>query len=310
MSSVVPAAETQTGGAPADAQTFTFAADISQLMSLITNTFYPDREVFLREIIYNASDALDKIRHLSLTNPSVLDGEPNLEITIEADQVNKTLTICDTGLGMTKADLVNNLGTIAKPGAKTFIKVLQDKADISMIGYFGVGFYSAFLVAKKVDVHSKNNDDEQYVWSSSAGGSFTVALDSNYPKIVRGTHIVLHIKDDMTEFLEEQRIRELVKQRSEFIKFLIILRVTKETKKEVSDNEEEKKAKKVKGTKDWDVLNKTKPLWMRKPDEITPKEDSPWLFYTKRRLENRTQFIKISNDSNYRRELLYRMDKS
>jgi heat shock protein beta len=264
-------------------------------MDIIVNALYTHKEVFLREIISNASDALDKIRFLSLKDPELLGALKNLKIMIEYNKEDKTVSITDTGIGMTKEELVKNLGTVAKSGTAAFAEALS-KGDVNnLIGQFGVGFYSTYLVAKKVVVTSKNNNDEQYIWVSQAGSSFTVIKDPKGNTLGRGTRVTLYLKDDAIEFIEQDTLKNLAKRYSEFINYPIEILLQKQITKEVEEEPKEESKEEPKEDKDevevtdeekeepkkktvtetvweWELVNQEKALWLRNKDEITEEE--------------------------------------
>ncbi|KAJ4964185.1 hypothetical protein NE237_024124 [Protea cynaroides] len=283
-----------------NAEKFEFQAEVSRLMDIIINSLYSNKDIFLRELISNASDALDKIRFLSLTEKEVLgEGDSTkLEILIKLDKEKKVLSIRDRGIGMTKEDLIKNLGTIAKSGTSAFVEKMQTSGDLNLIGQFGVGFYSVYLVADYVEVISKHNDDKQYIWESKADGSFAVSEDVYNEPLGRGTEIRLHLREEAQEYLEEEKLKELVKKYSEFMNFPIYIWASKEVDVEVpadeDDSEEEKtkavssssveeeeeedseikpKTKTVKETTyEWELLNDVKAIWLRNPKEVTDEE--------------------------------------
>uniref|UniRef100_A0A0K0G540 Glycoprotein 93 (inferred by orthology to a D. melanogaster protein) n=1 Tax=Strongyloides venezuelensis TaxID=75913 RepID=A0A0K0G540_STRVS len=274
-----------------------FQAEVNRMMKLIINSLYRNKDIFLRELISNGSDALDKIRLLSLTDSSVLSETDELSIRIKADNEAKTLTITDTGIGMTKKDLINNLGTIARSGTSEFLSKLMDakssaEQQTDLIGQFGVGFYSAFLVADKIVVISKHNDDKQHIWESDSS-HFSLTEDPRGNTLKRGTQIILHLKEEAFDFLEPDTLSKLVTKYSQFINFDILLWQSKTisveepadetttekpedtttTDKEGEEKEDKTKTKEVQKTVwDWEKVNNVKPIWMRKASSVEPEE--------------------------------------
>ncbi len=222
-----------TAEAPASATSHQFQAEVAKLLHLMVHSVYSDRDVFLRELISNAADALDKLRYEAIARPELLEGAPDLTITITPDKDRKTLTIADTGIGMSEQELVENLGTIAKSGTQAFVEQARAKqGDVHLIGQFGIGFYSGFIVASRVDVISRRAGAETaFMWSSDGSGSFTV---TPVEQAARGTSIVLHLKDDALEFLEDWKIESVVRTYSDHIAHPIMLAIGTETARQVN----------------------------------------------------------------------------
>jgi len=274
-----------------------FQAEVNRMMKLIINSLYKNKDIFLRELISNASDALDKIRLLSLTDKTALDATEELSIKIKVERDANVIHITDTGVGMTQAELKKNLGTIAKSGTSDFFENLsnagnEDSAS-DLIGQFGVGFYSAFLVADKVVVTSKSNQDDQYVWESDSV-KFSIAKDPRGNTLARGTCISLYLKEEAGDYLQHQSVKDLIQKYSQFINFPISLWSSKQVEEEepieeeadeevkadddeaaVEDESDEEKPKTRKVTKtvwDWELINSTKPIWQRPTSEIEESE--------------------------------------
>ncbi|CAK66411.1 unnamed protein product (macronuclear) [Paramecium tetraurelia] len=276
-------------------ETHEFQAETGRLMDILINSLYTQKEIFLRELISNAADALDKIRFLSVKNPEILGDKTELAIRIEINTEEKSVSVTDSGIGMSKNDLISNLGTIAKSGTTQFIEAIKG-GNVNLIGQFGVGFYSCFLAGQKVTVASKNTDDDQYIWESQAAHSFAVSKDPRGNTLGRGTQVTIHLKQDAVEFAEESTIKELIKKYSEFINFPIYLKVTREVSKQVEEEPEQqqdqqentdddevkvkdddddadtnKKATKTIKEKvsEWVQINENKAIWLRPKEEIS-----------------------------------------
>jgi len=289
--------------APDNAENFKFEAEVSRMLDIVVNSLYQNKDVFLRELISNASDALDKIRFLSISKPELLEAEEKLEVQIEFDSEQNTLTVRDTGIGMTRDDMVSNLGTVARSGTTKFMQALKEggeaaSGDISQIGQFGVGFYSAFLVADRLEVASKHPEsDTQFVWTSANGASeFQIFADPRGNTLSRGTEIILHLKEDSMGYADEAKLQKLAKHYSEFVTHPILLRTEQTMEVEVEDDEdteekeggededlevkededadEEEKPKKTKQvtTFEFEQLNGNPAIWTRSKEDITEDE--------------------------------------
>jgi len=308
---------------PEGSEAFEFQAEVNKMLDIVVNSLYQNKDVFLRELISNAQDALDKIRFLSIENPELMKDKDELEVKISYDRDEKTITITDSGIGMTHDELVNNLGTVARSGTSKFIEAMQEgSADMSMIGQFGVGFYSTFLVADRVRVASKSpSEPVQYVWESMNGeDTFHLYEDPRGNTLGRGTEITLFLKEDAVEYLDVKKLKTLSTFYSEFLTHPILIRTTKtimvpkgkeekeesledidelEMKDEDEEEEEEEEEMEEVTTEEWEQLNTNKPIWSREKDDITDDEyQSFYKIVSKGAHTNATRWIHFNAEGN------------
>jgi molecular chaperone HtpG len=284
-------------------ESFEFKTEVNQLLDLVIHSLYSHKDIFLRELISNASDALDKLRFESLKDQALLGDDHDLKITLVRDDKNKTLTIIDNGIGMSHEELIANLGTIAKSGTKEFIeKVKQAKGNLDLIGQFGVGFYSSFMVADTVSVVSKPANGPAHVWTSEGKGKFALEPAT---KTTRGTEVTLHLKKDCEDYLDEYRLRDIVKKYSDFVDYAVQMDVEREEYPKDKDGNPDYKAKATKKI-ETETLNSRKAIWTKSKNEITKEEYTEFYKHVSHDFEEPLEVIHYSAEgTNEFKALLY-----
>ena len=287
------------------AQKHSFQAEVAQLLHLVTHSLYSNPEIFLRELISNASDACDKLRFEGINHPEYYENDPDLHVRVSLDKENKTLTISDNGIGLTQQEAIDNLGTIAKSGTKDFMSKLSgdQKADAQLIGQFGVGFYSGFIVAEKITVESRHaaaDVADGVRWISTGTGDFEV---EQINKASRGTDIILHLRDNVLEYLESYKVKQIINKYSDHISLPIEMQKEIWQQEEAAEGEEAKPGQMVK-TDEWEAINSASALWTRNKNEITDEQytefyknlshdfDAP-LAWTHNRVEGSTEYTQL-----------------
>jgi molecular chaperone HtpG len=287
------------------AQKHSFQAEVAQLLHLVTHSLYSNPEIFLRELISNASDACDKLRFEGINHPEYYENDPDLHVRVSLDKENKTLTISDNGIGLTQQEAIDNLGTIAKSGTKDFMSKLSgdQKSDAQLIGQFGVGFYSGFIVAEKITVESRHaaaDTTDAVRWISTGTGDFEV---EQINKASRGTDIILHLRDNALEYLESYKVKQIINKYSDHISLPIEMQKEIWQQEEAAEGEQAKPGEYVK-TDEWEAINSASALWTRNKNEITDEQytefyknlshdfDAP-LAWTHNRVEGSTEYTQL-----------------